>query len=197
MKMSSFGKINEDREIDVGKPVDFSFKQITNLATVGVEGPRATRIGRIPERGTEHRKYLTRSIWLNNNKLTNIQHVDTLVHAVLEQPEKLGWIDFSFNYITHLDDGLLKFPNLKIVYFHGNLIKDLDEIFKLRSLSRLRSVTFHGNPISEDLRYRMFVITYLPQVVNLDFSPVTNAEKCQPKPPEAVKKILVAEGRSD
>lgn len=108
--------------------------------------------------------------------------MDTLVHAVLEQPEKLGWIDFSFNYITELDDvrgaknlvfefysliwfqGLLKFPNLKIVYFHGNLIKDLDEIFKLRSLARLRSVTFHGNPISDDPRYRMFVITYLPQV---------------------------------
>lgn len=97
-------KTNEDKEIEVGKPVDFSFKQLSSLEGVGIEGPRSTRIGKIPERGVEHRRYLTRSIWLNNNKLSNIQHMDKLVNSLLEQPEKLGWIDFSFNYITELDN---------------------------------------------------------------------------------------------
>lgn len=57
----------------------------------------------VPERGAE-KKFLTRSIWLNNNKLTNTKNVDQLAHSVLEYPEELGWIDFSFNYITEIDE---------------------------------------------------------------------------------------------
>lgn len=71
----------------------------------------------------------------------------------------------------------------------------MDEVFKLRGLSNLRSITFHGNPITDNPKYRFYVITYLPQLVNLDFAAVTQAERLRPKPPDAVKKILIAEGK--
>lgn len=131
---------------------------------MGLEGPRETRTGKIPERGKSNRKYLTKAIWLNNNKLTNTKDMDVLVETVLEHPEKLGWIDFSFNYITTIDESITKFPNLKIAYFHGNKISEIEQVFKLRNLKQLRSVTFHGNPINQHPHYRAYVIAALPQV---------------------------------
>ncbi|KAB0791140.1 hypothetical protein PPYR_02988 [Photinus pyralis] len=182
-------KLTEKQLLEVGKPVDFSFKHLTSLEGVAIEGPRSQRIGQIPIRGATSRRYLTRAVWLNNNKLPNIRHMDALINSALEDPSKLGWIDFSFNYITEIDECILKFPNLSIVYFHGNLIKNVDEVFRLRPLRQLRTVTFHGNPISETRDYRHYVITYLPQVQNLDFSPITILERREPKPPTAVKKV--------
>lgn len=38
------------------------------------------------------------------------------------------------------------------------------EVFKLRRLTLLRSLTLHGNPINECPNYRNYVITVLPQV---------------------------------
>ncbi|KAK4878103.1 hypothetical protein RN001_010609 [Aquatica leii] len=184
-------KFTEEQLLEAGKPIDFSFNQLTSLENLGIDGPRSTRIGSIPERSSS-RRYLTRAIWLNNNKLPNIRHMEVFVNKALAEPSRLGWIDFSFNFITGIDEEILKFPNLSVVYFHGNVIKDIDEIFKLRPLELLRSVTFHGNPISELLKYRGYVITYLPQVVNLDFSPITELERHEPKPPDAVKKVAAA-----
>ncbi|XP_025834262.1 leucine-rich repeat-containing protein 51-like isoform X2 [Agrilus planipennis] len=189
-------KRNEDRELEIACPVDFSFKNITTLEVSQVQGARSSRIGSIPEKGSVNKRFLTRSIWLNNNKLTNIKNMDTLVQELLEQPEKLGWIDFSFNYITNIDDSILKFTNLKIVYFHGNKITDINEVCKLRNLKELRSVTFHGNPIADFRAYRNFLITFLPQIVNLDFTPITKTERLQPKPPEALRIIEAYESQT-
>ncbi|KAK5637927.1 hypothetical protein RI129_012222 [Pyrocoelia pectoralis] len=164
-------KLTDQQLLEVGKPVDFSFKHLTSLEGVAIEGPRSQRIGQIPVRGAVSRKYLTRSIWLNNNKLPNMRNMDVFVNTAIEDPTKLGWIDFS------------------ILYLHGNSIKDMNEVFRIRPLKQLKTVTFHGNPIAEAPNYRHYVITYLPQVVNLDFSPITLLERFEPKPPDAVKKV--------
>ncbi|XP_060534109.1 leucine-rich repeat-containing protein 51-like [Cylas formicarius] len=177
-----------------GKPADFSFRRLKTidvpkfLEVIGLEGARYTRVGGVPDRGPE-KKFLTKSLWLNNNKLKSTKNLDELVEAVLEHPIELAWADFSFNYITEIDESVLKFPNLKILYFHGNCIDNFDEIFKLKSLKHLKTVTFQGNPISNHPRYRSYVVSVLPQIVNLDFSPVLRSEKMFPMPPEAIKKI--------
>lgn len=87
---------------------------------IGLEGARYTRVAGVPERGAEKKKFLTRSIWLNNNKLTNTKNVDQLAHSVLEYPEELGWIDFSFNYITEIDE-VIKNKLTNSVLFMGFL----------------------------------------------------------------------------
>lgn len=156
---------------------------------MGIEGARVTRIGSLPVKSAESKKFLTRALWLNNNKLTNIKNLDQVIEAVLESPEQVAWIDFSYNSIKTIDDIILKYENLKILYFHGNQIEDLDEIIKLKDLKELRSITFHGNPITENPKYRAFVITILPQVVNLDFSPIIKSERMMPSPPEALRKL--------
>ncbi|KAJ8933772.1 hypothetical protein NQ314_013806 [Rhamnusium bicolor] len=93
---------------------------------------------------------------------------------------------------------ILKFKKLKILYLHGNCISDLNEIYKLKPLKQLRSVTFHGNPIANHSRYRSYIVAVLPQVksimiANLDFSPIVQNEKKFPAPPEVVKKMKEAE----
>lgn len=35
-----------------------------------------------------------------------------MVDRLLEQPERLGWIDFSFNYITDIDEVRTEYRNL-------------------------------------------------------------------------------------
>lgn len=115
--------VNETTITDSSLPLDLSFQNATGttctrlvrpsawhllnvdfVSAVTPEGPRESRTGKIPERGSQHRRYLTRSIWLNNNRLTDIRDMEKMVDRLLEQPERLGWIDFSFNYITEIDN---------------------------------------------------------------------------------------------
>ncbi|KAK9745171.1 Male sterility protein [Popillia japonica] len=178
----------ETKELDTAKPADFSFKKLKQLTAFDVEQARATRIGRTPEKGQNHR-FLTKAVWINNNKLTNVANLDVFLNSILEYPEKLGWLDLSFNYITHLDPILLKYTALKIIYLHGpillkytalkiiylhgNKLDNFDEIKLLQGFPNLRSLTLHGNPISDIGSYRMSVLNTLPQLVNLDFTPAS------------------------
>lgn len=42
---------------------------------------------------------------------------------------------------------------------------NLDEIYKLRNLIKLKTLTLHGNPISDVPKYRSYIIAMLPQVI--------------------------------
>ncbi|GJQ78045.1 hypothetical protein Trydic_g2390 [Trypoxylus dichotomus] len=173
-------EVKERYELDTARPADFSFKKLKQLTAFDVEQARATRIGRTPEKGQNH-KFLTKAVWINNNKLTNVANLDVFLSSILEYPEKLGWIDLSFNYITHLDPILLKYMNLKIIYLHGNKIDDFEEVKILQGFPNLRSLTLHGNPISDRNNYRNFVLSTLPQIVNLDFTPASKSERLKPR----------------
>ena len=69
------------------------------------------------------------------------------------------------------------FPKLSRLYLHANAISSLAEVEKLQSLDPLRSLTLHGNPVAEKPLYRNFVISTLPWLRTLDFSPVTDRER--------------------
>jgi Leucine-rich repeat (LRR) protein len=60
---------------------------------------------------------------------------------------KLLWIDLSYNYLETIEDEILKFPNLKTLFLHGNYIANLEEARKLSGLTQLASLTLYGNPI--------------------------------------------------
>jgi Leucine-rich repeat (LRR) protein len=46
-------------------------------------------------------------------------------------PGKLEWLDISYNYLEKIEPEVLKFPNLKTLYLHGNYISNLEETRKL------------------------------------------------------------------
>ena len=54
------------------------------------------------------------ALLLNNNELRDIKGLfDTLYESVLYAPDRLEWINLSYNYLIKIDDEILKFENLK------------------------------------------------------------------------------------
>jgi len=70
---------------------------------------------------------------------------------------------------------------------HGNHIKNMEEVSKLRSLLQLRTLTLYGNPIARINNFRRYVLYYAPQIRSLDFSLITrvNREAIRPLGPVA------------
>uniref|UniRef100_A0A9L0ST64 Leucine-rich repeat-containing protein 51 n=2 Tax=Equus caballus TaxID=9796 RepID=A0A9L0ST64_HORSE len=132
-------------------PLDYSFRSIHVIQDLTSEEPRR---GLRPLRHSKSGKSLTQSLWLNNNVLNDLKDFSHVVSQLLEHPEKLAWIDLSFNDLTSIDPVLTTFFNLSVLYLHGNSIQRLGEVNKLAVLPRLRSLTLHGNPIEEEKGYR-------------------------------------------
>ena len=73
---------------------------------------------------------------------------------------------------------VLEYPNLKVLYLHGNGIEKISELDKLSGLKNLRTLTVHGNPIEDEFSgYRHYIIARLPQLKNLDFSAITKQDR--------------------
>jgi len=170
----------------IEKPADFSFMNYKILKEAKPESVHTARIG-TPAKGPQN-KFLTRAIWLNNNRLTSVKSLDVFTESVLEQPYALSWLDLSFNKIEDIDICILKFENLKILYLHGNNISDVKELLKLKSLENLKSLTVHGNPVYTKKNYRMYLIAMMPQLSNLDFTRITGGER---------DRALMIENRAD
>lgn len=150
----------------------------------------STRIGKLPELSLNDR-YLTSSLWLSNNNFASLSGLDDLTKRFLEDPAELRWLDVAYNRVGDVDDELLKYKNLKILYLHGNLISDMKSIVKLRALVNLRTLTLHGNPIEQMPDYRRYIVAILPWITNLDFSPVIDAEKKRALPTGFRKTVQV------
>lgn len=163
-------------QLITGAPIDFSFRNLATLRDLQNERPRALRVGRAPKRGFS-KKFLTRSIWLNNNNLESFDGFDDFIKDYLEVPSELGWVDLSLNNLTEIDDVIVKYSKIKILYLHGNNISSLEKLNKLSTLTQLRSLTLHGNPIEAFSNYRAYIVHTLPQIINLDFSPVVPSER--------------------
>ena len=110
---------------------------------------------------------------LNNNQIESLAGAPKALDSLLVDPTALAWLDISFNALTLIDSEVLQFPNLKVLYLHGNAIADMMEVDKLADLPKLMSVTLHGNPIEELGNYHLYIISQIPQLRNLDFSSVT------------------------
>jgi len=100
-----------------------------------------------------------------------------MLEAVLNDSSQLQWIDLSFNDFVNIDEVLLKYKNLKVIYLHGNVIENINEIDKLVLLPQLRTLTLHGNIFENEKGYRCNVISRIPQLQFLDFSRVTKADR--------------------
>ena len=71
------------------------------------------------------------SVFLNNNELRGLNGLGSILSIVMWHPERLEWLDLSYNYFEKIDNELLVFPNLKSLNLHGNYISSLEEVRKL------------------------------------------------------------------
>lgn len=160
---------------NAGPPLDFSFKNLTSIDGLQNEKPRRGVKG---YKKSKAGRYLCTSLRLNNNHLTNIDGIANLINQLLEYPERLTWLDLSFNKLADIPQELTSMPNLKIIYLHGNHLADLPSILKaLKTLMELYSVTLHGNPVEGRKGYRNKVLASLPHLKSLDFNNVTAADR--------------------
>lgn len=82
------------------------------------EEPRRGTKSAVPPRSTSSRgsaAYVTTSadsehvqprgaIRLSNNNIESLVDLDTSINAIMEQPERIGWIDLSFNKLSTLGE---------------------------------------------------------------------------------------------
>uniref|UniRef100_A0A3P8PKZ1 Leucine-rich repeat-containing protein 51 n=1 Tax=Astatotilapia calliptera TaxID=8154 RepID=A0A3P8PKZ1_ASTCA len=151
-------------------PVDLSFKNLSNVLPRSLLRPLTTN-----SKG----KYLSCSLRLSNNSLTDLVGLQYTINHFFAQPSKLGWLDLSFNKITCIEPVLCELKELRVLYLHGNSIWNLSEVDKLRELQHLHTITLHGNLIETSKGYRCknYVISVLPQLKTMDFSGVTRDER--------------------
>ncbi|XP_044059450.1 leucine rich repeat containing 51 isoform X1 [Siniperca chuatsi] len=161
-----------------GAPVDLSFKHISSLADTWTEEPSS---GLRPSKRNSEMKYLSRSLRLNNNSITDLHDLQKTVCHFLAEPSQLAWLDLSFNKISHIDQVLSELRELRVLYLHGNSIFILSEVDRLGALPHLHTITLHGNVIETNKAYRNRVISALPRLKTMDFSAVTRQERVMAK----------------
>lgn len=171
-----------DADNDITSPLDFSYKCLAGIQDAMDEEPRAgphkfIRVEKYDEAGNVEVKYKANSLRFCYNAISDLQSFCSTLEHFLEDPSDLGWLDLSFNDISTIDEVILQYPNIKILYLHSNDIKKLSEIDKLAALPELRKITLHGNPIEDLQGYRQYVISTLPRLKTLDFVAVTNQDR--------------------
>ena len=86
----------------------------------------------------------------------------------------LQWLDISHNYLQHLDYDFSDYPHLRTLYIHCNFLYDLNDLQQLSKRENLKSLTIHGNPLTDISNFRCYVISILPQLKKLDSVLVSN-----------------------
>ncbi|KAL1138040.1 hypothetical protein AAG570_009735 [Ranatra chinensis] len=158
-----------------GPPLDFSFKGLHCLDEMKTEKPRQ---GMRKYKRAASGKYICTSVRLNNNLFQSVIGIHDVIHELIEQPDKLTWLDLSFNRLSSLANELTSLPNLKILYLHGNALSDVNSVLRqLKTFEGLISLTLHGNPLEERKGYRNKILLGLPQLKSLDFNNITPADR--------------------
>jgi len=81
------------------------------------------------------------------------------------------------NRITSLERIGEYFPNLKNLFLMGNRLADKTQLINIATCKHLANLNLTGNPLSEDVGYRKFVIAAMRSLNILDFKKVTQNEK--------------------
>jgi len=144
-------------------------------AVVAKGGATQVRVGATPHKNVVSK--VTIAMKLNNNQIENLSYLPQALDAVMDDAMiNLQWIDLSHNHLATIEPVLTKYTNLKAIYLHGNRIKCLPSVERLRRLPKLISLTLNGNPIEACRIYRRFVIGALPNLRKIDHSTITDDE---------------------
>ncbi|TMW68996.1 hypothetical protein Poli38472_001152 [Pythium oligandrum] len=128
---------------------------------------------------TKQKQPTALSLRANNNKIASLSDMDDALTAVFDHPTRLQWLDLSGNALTSIPPAAFaQYPDIFTLQLHGNQLSkysDIDNIAKY--LTKLHSLTLHGNPIEEKKHYKSYVIASFPQLKQLDFSCVTKGDR--------------------
>ena len=120
---------------------------------------------------------LITSVKCNNNSFSDWVGFTEAINSCLTVPGEAEFLDLSFNTLTTVDDQIANYSELSTLYLHGNKIAKIKDLRNLKSLTNLRKLTLHGNPVENVKNYRMTVIAALPKLKQLDFTPITSNDR--------------------
>ena len=119
IQQSNIPLINNDRNNPRMGNMDLG-----QLGVTGKQGEESKKEGIRKKRV----KRVCKTLLLNNNEIRTINSLLPTLELVMNCPNKLKWLDLSFNYLTKIEPDILDFPELKTLYLHGNFIHNLDEV---------------------------------------------------------------------
>jgi len=151
---------------------------VSGLGTSTKSGAGATTLARpMPSMIKRRIRQVTVAVKLNNNMIDSVTDLPQALEFVMDDPlRNLQWIDLSFNQLQSIQAELLDFKQMKALYLHGNHIKSLPSVERLKKLPKLISLTLNGNPIEGLPFYRRYVVGALPDLRTLDHSTITDDE---------------------
>ncbi|XP_065173414.1 leucine-rich repeat-containing protein 51-like [Atheta coriaria] len=177
-----------ENEALAAQPADYTYQKLAECTTMRPENARMNRLGLL-EKGPNLR-LISRSLWLNNNRIASLRNIHDFVNNTLEFPELLGFLDVSCNELTEIHNDLFRFPNITVLYLHGNKLSEPKDIFALRKLKKLQHLTIYANPWCERTELgnmRQLVASYLPRLNKLDHNRFTRLERDAPLSTHALK----------
>eukprot|EP00753_Platysulcus_tardus_P012535 PLAT3398.2.p1 GENE.PLAT3398.2~~PLAT3398.2.p1 ORF type:complete len:440 (-),score=226.48 PLAT3398.2:152-1471(-) len=108
-------------------------------------------------------------LWINDNRLSRIVGLSSQV--------RLRELYAHNNLIRSLDGSLRSLRFVDTLILHGNLLVDLHACLDILSRLSLKTLDLTGNPVTEELHYRLHVIRRLPSLEVLDRHSVTEEER--------------------
>ncbi|GAX75364.1 hypothetical protein CEUSTIGMA_g2808.t1 [Chlamydomonas eustigma] len=186
----------QQENVIAGPPVDYSFRDLKNALDIVYEAPVSGTARCLPIKSdvnlnehletlptprspvkAGHRILNSNSLRICNNLLISLQGLGKVLPHVLDDPRELVWLDASCNQLASIEDIITEYPKLQVLYLHGNQIRHMTEIQKLAKLEHLTKLTLHGNPITEQKNYKLYVAAHLPKLRSLDFSTITKIDR--------------------
>jgi U2 small nuclear ribonucleoprotein A' len=159
---------------------------IENLSVLMVRGRRGSgwsapanaMRGAPPRSGSRTRRHRAPSaaqdsidcLDLTDNEIAKLENFPVM--------KRLGWLLLAGNRVARVAPGLGAFlPRLHTLVLTGNRIAGLGEVDALAGLPELTRLSLLGNPVTRRSHYRPYVVWRLPALRELDFAPVTPAER--------------------
>lgn len=155
-------KARIDHHANAYPPLDYSFQEMKSLKELPEHEPinfpapeDKNQDIKLKDAGDESKvvpitwdKSRLTGVKLAYNQLTDLDGLDQALSFLMNDPiQQLQWIDLSHNMLTHVEERLLKYKNLSVIYLHGNKIRQLSDVRRLHNMENLSKLTLHGNPL--------------------------------------------------
>ncbi|CAI9731314.1 leucine-rich repeat-containing protein 23-like [Octopus vulgaris] len=173
MNNNKIEEISEGMSHPLVRHIDLAGNRIKELSQLNEENYPKLAILKLQENAIETIKDINlpslTSLSLGYNKMTDFQWISNLVN--------LEFLEINNNSIDRLDGFNDNMKKLKYIDLKENIIDELSEVEKLTCLPALTILLLTDNPVSKEPDFRVEVLSFLPTLITLNYSDITEEER--------------------